>query len=65
MNQSIEQPEIITLTEASRLLGYSLGYTYQVYHAWRGRGVRFLKSTANAHPRFYRKEILRMLEARK
>lgn len=55
-------PEIITLEEAARILKISKGYAYQIWHEWRDKGVRVLKLRANAAPRFYLQDILKMME---
>lgn len=54
--------EIITLTEAAKILRISRGYAYQVWHKWPDQGVRVLKMAPNATPRFYLSDILKMLE---
>jgi len=58
----INNDDILTLCEASKLLRISMGYAYQSYHLWKDYGVRILKPRPNAHPRFYRKDILKMME---
>lgn len=62
--QTIEK-DIITLSEACAVLGIKLGYGYQIYHMWPEYGVRILKHAPNAHPRFYRSDIFKMLEVKK
>lgn len=57
--------EIITLKEVAELTRYKIGYLYQVYHLWPARGVRIIKAAPNARPRFYRSEIIRMMESPK
>ncbi len=61
----IQVPEIITLGEACQILKINRGYAYRIYGNWRNYGVRILKTHPNAQPRFYVKDILRMLEAKK
>jgi hypothetical protein len=61
----VEAGEIMDLNEACQLIGISTGYGYRVYHLWPGYGVRILKHHPNARPRFYRKDILRMMEVKK
>lgn len=57
--------EILTLTEAADLLRISRNYAYQVYPKWREFGVRILRMAPNSPPRFYKADILRMLEKTK
>ena len=65
MTTAIQESEIITLAEACELIGISLGYGYQIWHTWRDKGVRVLQHSPNARPRFYRKDILKMMEVAK
>ena len=58
-------PEILTLTEAAKVLKISRGYAYQIYPKWREYGVRILKIAPNATPRFYLADLLKMLEKQK
>lgn len=59
-----EKPEIITLEEAAKLTRYNLKYLNNHYtHLFTEQGVRILRISPNARPRFYRKEILAMMEA--
>lgn len=55
-------PEIITLKEACVLIGVSPAYGYHIWHTWKDKGVRVLKHSPNARPRFYTKDIIKMLE---
>ena len=61
----IQTIEIISLEEACKILGVSLGYGYQIWHTWRDKGVRVLKHSPNARPRFYAQDILKMMEKQK
>ncbi len=54
--------EIITLAEACEILGISYSWGCHIYHIWPKYDVRILKYSPNARPRFYRKDILKMLE---
>ncbi len=60
-----EDDEIITLEEVAKLTKFNKGYLKQIYNSWRDYGVRILKMAPNAKPRFYKKDIIRMLEAKK
>ena len=57
--------EIITLEEVAKLTKFDKGYLKRRYNTWRSYGVRILKIAPNAKPRFYRSDILRMLEVQK
>ena len=57
--------EILTLEEVADLTKYSLGYLRRTYTSWMDRGVRILKAAPNAKPRFYREDIIKMLEEQK
>ncbi len=65
MQTLMGKKEILNLEEACQLIGLSISRGYKVYFQWRDYGVRILKYAPTARPRFYRKDILRMLEARK
>jgi hypothetical protein len=65
MPTAVENSEIITLTEACQLIGISIWHGYRIYHKWPDYGVRVLKHTPTAYPRFYRRDILKMMETRK
>ena len=60
-----QNDELLTLKEVADLTKYKLSYLYKVYHFWRDRGVRIITATPNASPRFYKTDILKMMEARK
>ena len=57
--------EIINLTQACQLIGISRWHGYRIYHLWPDYNVKILKHAPNARPRFYRKDILRMMEIKK
>lgn len=57
--------EILTLSEVADLTKYKKGYLYKVYNSWRDYGVRILKPAPNARPRFYKADILKMMEVQK
>ena len=57
--------EIITLEDVAKLTKFDKGYLKRRYNAWRDYGVRILKMTPNSKPRFYKSDIIRMLEAQK
>lgn len=57
--------EIITLDEVAKLTKYKKSYLYQIYNSFRDYGVRILKPAPNARPRFYRSDILKMMESPK
>jgi DNA-directed RNA polymerase specialized sigma subunit len=54
--------EILTLKEVAELLKISPNYVYQIWPSWRDKGVKVLKAAANSAPRFYKSEILKMME---
>ncbi len=60
-----ENDEIITLEEVAKLTKFSKDHIRHIYNSWRDYGVRILKMAPNAKPRFYRSDIIRMLEAKK
>ena len=60
-----ENDEIITLEEVAKLTKHNKDYLSQIYNSWREYGVRVLKLAPNARPRFYKSDIIKMLEARK
>ena len=60
-----ENDEIITLEEVAKLTKFNKDYLGQVYSTWQEYGVRILRISPNAKPRFYKSEILKMLEAKK
>lgn len=62
MISTFKEERIITLSEACRILGYSLGYGYQIYHTWKDYGVRFLKYRPNSRTKFFLSDILKMME---
>ena len=55
-------PEIVTLAEAANILKIKKSYAYRIWHEWQDAGVRVLKLRANATPRFYLSDILKMME---
>lgn len=57
--------EILTLDDVAKLTRYKKSYLYQIYNSFRDYGVRILKPAPNARPRFYKSDILKMLEAQK
>ena len=60
-----ENDEIITLEEVAKLTKFNKNYLRQVYNSWKDYGVCILKLHPNAQPRFYKSEILKMLESKK
>ena len=58
-------PEIVTLEEVAQVLKISKHTAYKHWHEWRDAGVRVLKIKANATPRFYLADILKMMEVPK
>jgi len=62
---AIQENEILTLAQACRLIGISRWHGYRIYFKWPDYGVRVLKHSPNAQPRFYRRDILRMMEVKK
>ncbi|MBI4708211.1 MAG: hypothetical protein HY761_09875 [Candidatus Omnitrophica bacterium] len=58
-------PEIVTLHEAAEILRISKHTAYRRWHEWRDYGVRVLKMRANATPRFYLSDLLKMMEVQK
>ncbi|MFA5089803.1 MAG: hypothetical protein WC510_02060 [Candidatus Omnitrophota bacterium] len=57
--------KIITLKQACELIGISYDYGSRIYHTWPDYGVRILKHSPNARPRFYEEDIYKMMEKRK
>lgn len=57
--------EFLTLKEISLILKVSMAQIYRTWHSWSDYGVRILRLTPNAEPRFYKSDILKMLEAHK
>ena len=59
------EQKIVTLKEACEMIGISVWHGYRIYHRWIDYGVRILKHSPNARPRFYSGDIFRMMEKRK
>jgi len=57
--------EILTLDDVAKLTKYKKSYLYQIYNSFRDYGVQILKPAPNARPRFYKSEILKMMEVQK
>lgn len=58
----INEGDILTLKEVAALIKISMGRAYQTYYNWPKYGVRILRAGPNYPPRFYKHEILRMME---
>lgn len=65
MTITVQDSEIIDLAQACQLIGISRWHGYRIYFKWIDYGVRVLKHSPTAQPRFYRKDILRMMEVKK
>lgn len=60
------EDEIITLEEVAALIKYSLQYLNNNYmKLFCDRGVRILRLKPGARPRFYRRDIIKLMEAAK
>lgn len=58
--------DIITLEEVAQLIKYSLQYLNNNYmKLFCDRGVRILRLKPGARPRFYRSDILKLMETQK
>lgn len=56
------EDEILTLSEVAVLLKISKHSVYKIWHEWRDRGVRVLKLRPNSVPRFFKSDILKMMQ---
>lgn len=54
--------ELLTVEEVSTLIKKKPGFVYKNWHKWESNGLRVLR--AGSHPRFYRSDILKMMEAK-
>lgn len=60
MNRLSDQ--LLTLKEAAEFLRIKPGYMYQI---WAKLGIKPVVPYPNARPRFWKSDVIRMLEARK
>ena len=65
IKMSNQKDEVLTLKEAASFLKISPNYVYKIWPSWRDAGVKVLKLNPNSTPRFYKSDILRMLETQK
>jgi len=58
--------EILTLEEVAELTRYDLKYLSNNYmRLFSNRGIRVLRMAPNARPRFYKNEVLKLMETPK
>lgn len=57
--------EVMSIADVAKFLGMSPNYLYKKWTSWRKYGVRVLKIGPNAAPRFYKSDIIKMLEKQK
>lgn len=65
MDELAMNDPILDLEKAAKILGISRSYAYKHWHEWRLYKVRVLKMRPNAQPRFYKSDLLKMLEEQK
>ena len=62
MNSLNLQDDILTLEDIAGLLKLSKNTVYKSWHRW---GLKPLAICANAHPRFLKQDVLKILKASK
>lgn len=55
--------EILTIEEVARFIKFPKSYVYKNYNMWRDYGLRILSTHPNARPRFWKSDIVKVLEA--
>lgn len=55
--------EILTMDEVAKLIKFPKSYVSKHYNSWRDYGLRVLITHPNARPRFWRSDIIKVLEA--
>jgi len=65
MTTMTDEPRIVTLKEIMKIFKFGKTKVYEEWPSWRDKGVRVLQSKANDDPRFYLKDILKMMESPK
>lgn len=54
--------ELISIREVAEMMKVSRSLVYSLWTTWEKKGLRVMKASPNGHPRFYKSEIVKMLE---